>query len=371
MAEETEESPTGGGGQLGVMESMEQLLVDALDRAADDLDLTELTGESEASDAVLAFENAALPTEGWGESEVIVSAVIDADLAESVRADDGAVSASDALAESLPEEVIEPMPVTCADTQLQPVKPVKASEFVAATHRQANGVSGSASSPEQSAEADLVEPVVLVSPGLIAPMPVPVAQDSPPQWINATSAEKTRPAQALSETAPTQLQIEQAEQITWLLKTSLRRFGFALLLGGLLLGGLHADWDFAEISRKSEALYGPLGAGKGRIDAWQRLMATQSQGSEMQRLQVVNQFFNQQLRYVEDIWHRYDAGWNPNGAICKYWYALLRAGGAPGFPMEREHPTENGRYIIQGFSNGFLTYNVATGVVTETLPPLS
>ena len=73
MAEEAEESPTGGGGQLGVMESMEQPSVDALDRVADDLELTELTGDSEASDAVLAFENAALPTEGWGESEVIAA----------------------------------------------------------------------------------------------------------------------------------------------------------------------------------------------------------------------------------------------------------------------------------------------------------
>ena len=157
MAEEVEESPTGRGGQLGMMESMERPLVDALDRVADDLDLTELTGESEASDAVLAFENAALPTEGWDESEVIVSAVIDADLAESVRADDGAVSTSDALAESLPKAMI---------------------------------------------------------------VPVTVAQNSLPQWINATSDGERPPAQALSKTAPTQQQIEQAEQITWLLKTA-------------------------------------------------------------------------------------------------------------------------------------------------------
>ena len=155
MTEGAEESPTGGGGELGVRESMEQPLVEALDRVADDLDLTELTGESEASDAGLAFENAALPTEGWDESEVIVAAVIDADLAESVRADDGAVSASDALAETLTQEMI---------------------------------------------------------------VPVPVAQDSPPQWIGATSDGEMPPAQALSETAPTWQQIEQAEQISRILK---------------------------------------------------------------------------------------------------------------------------------------------------------
>ncbi|MFJ4353723.1 cysteine protease LapG [Pseudomonas sp. NPDC089428] len=107
--------------------------------------------------------------------------------------------------------------------------------------------------------------------------------------------------------------------ISWLLKTTVRRVCLALLLGSLLLGGLHADWDFAEISRKSQALYGPLGAGKARIDAWQNLMATQSQGTELQRLQVVNLFINQQLRYVEDIdlWHEVDYWATPIQALIK------------------------------------------------------
>jgi hypothetical protein len=245
MAEGVEESSTRGGGQLGVMESMEQPLVDALDRVADDLDLTELTGESEASDAVLAFEDAALPTEGWDESEVIAAAVIDADLAESARADDVAVSASDALAESLPEEVIEPMPVVRADTLTQPVRPVKASESVA-NHRKASVIRRAALSPEQSAEADLVEPVVLVEPGLIAP--VPVAQDSPPQWIGATSAGEMPPAEVLSETPPTQLQIEQVEQIIWLLKTAsamARRFP--------------GHYDFSAVKEKYKVEFGEVG----------------------------------------------------------------------------------------------------------------
>lgn len=83
------------------------------------------------------------------------------------------------------------------------------------------------------------------------------------------------------------------------------RCGLAVLLGCLLLGGLRADWDFSLISRRAEALYGPLGAGQGRIDAWQTLLTTQRQGSELDRLERVNSFFNQQLRYVEDIdlWH--------------------------------------------------------------------
>jgi len=107
--------------------------------------------------------------------------------------------------------------------------------------------------------------------------------------------------------------------IPWVLKTAVRRIGLAVLLGSLLLGGLHADWDFAAISRKSEALYGPLGAGKGRIDAWQHLMATQNQGSELQRLRAVNLFFNQQLRYVEDsdLWHEVDYWATPIQALIK------------------------------------------------------
>lgn len=110
-----------------------------------------------------------------------------------------------------------------------------------------------------------------------------------------------------------------AVAITPMLKTVLHRVALAALLGGLLLGGLHADWDFAQISRQSQALYGPLGEGKARIDAWQNLMATQKQGTELERLQVVNRFFNQQLRYVEDIdlWHEVDYWATPVQALIK------------------------------------------------------
>lgn len=102
---------------------------------------------------------------------------------------------------------------------------------------------------------------------------------------------------------------------------------------------LNADWDFALISRRAEALYGPLGAGKQRIDAWQHLLATEKQVSEMDKLTVVNQFFNTQMRYVEDIdlWHEVDywatpiqSLWKGGGdcedyAIAKY-FSLRRLG---------------------------------------------
>jgi len=103
------------------------------------------------------------------------------------------------------------------------------------------------------------------------------------------------------------------------LRWMLRRLGLAVLLGTLLLGGLQADWDFSLISRRAEALYGPLGQGKERIDAWQKLLATQKQLSEVQRLQVVNLFFNHQVRYAEDIdvWHVEDYWATPIEALWK------------------------------------------------------
>lgn len=92
-----------------------------------------------------------------------------------------------------------------------------------------------------------------------------------------------------------------------------------LLLAGLLPGGLHADWDFSQISRKATALYGPLGEGQQRIDAWQRLLATQKQVSEQEQLKVVNLFFNKQMHYVEDIdlWRQVDYWETPIEALWK------------------------------------------------------
>lgn len=93
----------------------------------------------------------------------------------------------------------------------------------------------------------------------------------------------------------------------------------AFLLAGFMLGGLHADWDFSQISRKAAELYGPLGEGQARIDAWQRLLATQQQTGELEQLKVVNLFFNKQVRYVEDIdlWGEVDYWETPVQALWK------------------------------------------------------
>ncbi|WQG59969.1 transglutaminase-like cysteine peptidase [Pseudomonas sp. RTB3] len=113
----------------------------------------------------------------------------------------------------------------------------------------------------------------------------------------------------------------------WVIAVALRfklprvLYGFAvtLLLAGGLLGDLLADWDFSQISRRAETLYGPLGAGRQRIDAWQQLLSTQKQVSEAEQLKVVNLFFNRQLHYEEDIdlWHEVDYWATPIQSLWK------------------------------------------------------
>lgn len=107
--------------------------------------------------------------------------------------------------------------------------------------------------------------------------------------------------------------------IRWTFYLTMRRAALAVLLGMALLGGLRADWDFSQISRKAQALYGPLGAGQQRIDAWQRLLAGEKQQTDQERLEVVNQFFNRQLRYQEDIdlWHEVDYWATPIQSLIK------------------------------------------------------
>lgn len=100
---------------------------------------------------------------------------------------------------------------------------------------------------------------------------------------------------------------------------TLRWLCSALLIGIVMLGALQADWDFSLISRRAEALYGPLGDGKQRIDAWQHLLATQKQTLELEQLKVVNLFFNKQMRYVEDIdlWRQVDYWETPIEGLWK------------------------------------------------------
>jgi hypothetical protein len=73
-------------------------------------------------------------------------------------------------------------------------------------------------------------------------------------------------------------------------------------------------------------------------------------------------------RYAADIFSRYGVPWNPDGALCKFWLAELKADRFLGFPMEREHLSENRQWMIQGFSNALVKADVATWQASRGLP---
>lgn len=87
----------------------------------------------------------------------------------------------------------------------------------------------------------------------------------------------------------------------------------------LLAGALHADWDFALISRRAEALYGPLGPGKARVDEWQALLGRLAGADEKKQLEEVNRFFNAKLRFTDDLatWGQVDYWATPVEALRK------------------------------------------------------
>lgn len=87
----------------------------------------------------------------------------------------------------------------------------------------------------------------------------------------------------------------------------------------LLAGVLQAAWDFNLISQRAEALYGPLGDGKARIDEWQALLERLPTLDEPAQLEAVNRFFNAGLRFRDDIdiWQQDDYWATPVEALRK------------------------------------------------------
>ncbi|BAN50032.1 hypothetical protein PCA10_43000 [Metapseudomonas resinovorans NBRC 106553] len=93
----------------------------------------------------------------------------------------------------------------------------------------------------------------------------------------------------------------------------------APLLLALLAGVLQADWDFALISRRAETLYGPLGAGRPRIDDWQAMLGRLAGVDEKRQLEEVNRFFNAKLRLTDDerLWRQVDYWATPVEALLR------------------------------------------------------
>ncbi|MCU6670411.1 transglutaminase-like cysteine peptidase [Enterobacteriaceae bacterium H4N4] len=73
--------------------------------------------------------------------------------------------------------------------------------------------------------------------------------------------------------------------------------------------GLGAGWDFSAISTRTERLYGPATpAARQRIDEWATLLKNPPQGTIQQKLNAVNQFFNDRMAFRDDIvvWNQQD-----------------------------------------------------------------
>ncbi len=105
----------------------------------------------------------------------------------------------------------------------------------------------------------------------------------------------------------------------------------------LLLSTLVACANTQKMKRLMEERYG--GDGVALLERWDQLIATESQRSPIEKIKLVNQFFNQNLRYTEDLvlWKKSDywatpletlgvrAGDCDDYAIAKY-LTLLRMG---------------------------------------------
>ena len=84
---------------------------------------------------------------------------------------------------------------------------------------------------------------------------------------------------------------------------------WSLILFILSPGGLSAGWDFAAINSRTKQLYGTTTpAAQQRIDKWEMLMNNPPQGTIRDKLDRVNQFFNQKMIFRDDkrVWGTVD-----------------------------------------------------------------
>ncbi|MNF56380.1 hypothetical protein D3C84_378640 [compost metagenome] len=100
------------------------------------------------------------------------------------------------------------------------------------------------------------------------------------------------------------------------------RFGGCLLLTVFLLAGLgsvRANWNFGQILQTAEKRYGTLGPAKGRIEAWNQMLQSESADPEREQLNAVNRFFNQQLSFQDDtrVWRQTDYWATPVESLVK------------------------------------------------------
>ncbi|EIK97980.1 periplasmic protein-like protein [Pseudomonas sp. M47T1] len=79
------------------------------------------------------------------------------------------------------------------------------------------------------------------------------------------------------------------------------------------------DWDFTQIINKADQHYGGLGSARGRMEAWATLLQTSGDRPELEKLSIVNSFFNRQMAFKDDmtVWHVEDYWATPLEALWK------------------------------------------------------
>ncbi|WP_420800877.1 transglutaminase-like cysteine peptidase [Pseudomonas cavernae] len=100
-----------------------------------------------------------------------------------------------------------------------------------------------------------------------------------------------------------------------------RLLAITTLSGGLLFGATDAkaSWSFDQVLRKAEKRYGRTSPAKDRLQAWNDLLENSRQQSELDKLQAVNRYINQQVRFNDDIalWKRKDYWATPVETLTK------------------------------------------------------
>ncbi len=89
-----------------------------------------------------------------------------------------------------------------------------------------------------------------------------------------------------------------------------RAMALTTLSAGMLFGAAEAkaSWSFDQILRKAEKRYGREGVATDRLIAWNRMVESSRRLSEAERVEAVNLYFNQQLRFIDDaaLWKQSD-----------------------------------------------------------------
>ncbi|MBF7730855.1 transglutaminase-like cysteine peptidase [Pseudomonas sp. N040] len=96
---------------------------------------------------------------------------------------------------------------------------------------------------------------------------------------------------------------------------------FLTLLSGIPSIWANSDaWDFKQVMLNAEKKYGPLGIlTRDKISSWEELINTSEDLSETAKLKAVNNFFNRQYRFLDDIhnWQQKDYWATPIEATVK------------------------------------------------------